>query len=36
LVALFEDSYLGTLHAARVTLIKKDIILDGRIRGELL
>ncbi len=35
LVALFEDSYLCTLHANRVTLMKKDMILARRIRGEI-
>ena len=35
LVALFEDSYLCALHAKRVTLMKKDMILARRIRGEI-
>ncbi len=35
LVALFEDSYLCTLHASRVTLMKKDLILARRIRGDI-
>lgn len=35
IVALFEDSYLCTLHASRVTLMKKDIILARRIRGDI-
>lgn len=35
LIALFEDSYLCTLHASRVTLMKKDMILARRIRGEI-
>ena len=35
LVALFEDSYLCTLHASRVTLMKKDMILARRIRGDI-
>ena len=35
LVALFEDSYLCTLHASRLTLMKKDINLARRIRGDL-
>lgn len=35
LIALFEDSYLCALHAKRVTLMKKDMILARRIRGEL-
>ena len=34
LIALFEDSYLCTLHASRVTLMKKDINLARRIRGD--
>ena len=33
LVGLFEDSYLCALHAKRVTLMKKDMILAKRIRG---
>lgn len=33
LVHLFEDSYLLTLHAGRVTLFPKDIQLARRIRG---
>jgi histone H3 len=33
LVALFEDSYLCALHANRVTLMKKDLNLARRIRG---
>uniref|UniRef100_A0A8C5PHG3 Core Histone H2A/H2B/H3 domain-containing protein n=1 Tax=Leptobrachium leishanense TaxID=445787 RepID=A0A8C5PHG3_9ANUR len=33
LVRLFEDSYLCTLHAKRVTLYVKDIQLARRIRG---
>lgn len=35
IVALFEDSYLCTLHASRVTLMKKDITLARRIRGDI-
>lgn len=35
LIALFEDSYLCALHAKRVTLMQKDMILARRIRGEL-
>jgi histone H3 len=35
IVALFEDSYLCTLHASRVTLMKKDMILARRIRGDI-
>jgi histone H3 len=34
LVALFEDSYLCALHAKRVTLMKKDMVLARRIRGD--
>lgn len=33
LVRLFEDSYLCSLHARRVTLYVKDIQLARRIRG---
>lgn len=33
LVHLFEDAYLLTLHAGRVTLFPKDIQLARRIRG---
>jgi histone H3 len=35
LVSLFEDSYLCTLHAKRVTLMPKDMQLARRIRGEI-
>ena len=35
LVGLFEDAYLCTLHAKRVTLMPKDIQLARRIRGPL-
>ena len=34
LVALFEDSYLCALHAKRVTLMRKDMNLARKIRGE--
>lgn len=34
LIALFEDSYLCALHAKRVTLMRKDMNLARRIRGE--
>ncbi|EIM20575.1 histone H3, partial [Wallemia mellicola CBS 633.66] len=34
LVHLFEDSYLCTLHAKRVTLMQQDIRLARRIRGQ--
>lgn len=33
LVHLFEDAYLLTLHARRVTLFPKDVQLARRIRG---
>ena len=35
LIGLFEDSYLCSLHAKRVTLMKKDMTLARRLRGEL-
>ena len=35
LVGLFEDSYLCALHAKRVTLMKKDMTLARRLRGDL-
>ena len=34
MVTLFEDSLLCTLHAKRVTLMPKDMVLARRIRGE--
>jgi histone H3 len=34
LVGLFEDSYLCALHAKRVTLMRKDMNLARRIRGD--
>jgi len=34
LVHLFEDSYLCTVHAKRVTLMQKDLQLARRIRGK--
>lgn len=34
LVALFEDSYLCTTHAKRVTISSRDLHLARRIRGE--
>ena len=34
LVTLFEDSMLCTVHAKRVTLMPKDMLLARRIRGE--
>ena len=36
LVGLFEDSYLCALHAKRVTLMKKDMTLARRLRGDLI
>lgn len=33
LVGLFEDAYLCTLHAKRVTLMSQDLYLAKRIRG---
>jgi len=35
LVSLFEDAYLCTIHAKRVTLMPKDMQLARRIRGPL-
>ena len=32
--ALFEDAYLCSMHAKRVTLMDRDIALARRIRGE--
>jgi len=34
LVYLFQDSYLCTIHAKRVTLMQKDMQLARRIRGK--
>eukprot|EP00388_Colpodella_angusta_P023197 GDKJ01059235.1.p1 GENE.GDKJ01059235.1~~GDKJ01059235.1.p1 ORF type:complete len:149 (-),score=30.95 GDKJ01059235.1:656-1102(-) len=34
MVALFEDTNLCALHAKRVTIMQRDIILARRIRGE--
>lgn len=34
LVSVFEDAYLCTLHAKRVTLMVRDIQLARRIRGD--
>ncbi|KAF8966450.1 hypothetical protein BDZ97DRAFT_1756591 [Flammula alnicola] len=34
LVALFEDTNLAALHAKRVTIMPRDIILARRLRGE--
>ena len=36
LVGLFEDSNLCAIHAKRVTIFPKDILLARRIRGERL
>ena len=36
LVSLFEDSYLCALHAKRVTLMKKDMTLARRLRGDFI
>ena len=35
LIGLYEDSFLCALHAKRVTLMRKDMILARRLRGEL-
>lgn len=35
LVRLFEDAYLCTLHAKRVTLQRKDLQLAKKIRGDM-
>ncbi len=35
IVSLFEDAYLCTIHAKRITLMPKDIQLARRIRGPL-
>ncbi|KAF8898119.1 histone 3, partial [Gymnopilus junonius] len=34
LVSLFEDTNLAAIHAKRVTIMPKDIILARRLRGE--
>lgn len=34
IIGLFEDSYLCTMHAKRVTLFQNDIALARRIRGD--
>ena len=34
LVGLFEDTNLCAIHAKRVTIVPKDMILARRIRGE--
>ena len=35
LVGIFEDSNLCAIHGKRVTIMKKDIMLTRRIRGEI-
>ena len=35
LIGLFEDSYLCALHAKRVTLMRKDIRLARKLRGDV-
>ena len=35
LIGLFEDSYLCALHAKRVTLMKKDMRLARKLRGDI-
>lgn len=34
LVSLFEDTNLCAVHGNRVTIMKKDVVLARRIRGE--
>ena len=34
LVGMFEDTNLCAIHAGRVTVMKKDMLLARRIRGE--
>jgi histone H3 len=36
LVSLFEDSNLCAIHAKRITIMPKDILLARRLRGELI
>ena len=36
LVGLFEDSYLCALHAKRTTLMKKDMTLARKLRGDFI
>ena len=36
LVGLFEDTNLCAVHGKRVTIMKKDVVLARRIRGEAL
>lgn len=35
LVGLFQDAYLATLHAKRVTILPKDLSLARKIRGNM-
>lgn len=35
IIGLFEDTNLCTIHAKRVTIMPKDILLARRIRGEI-
>ena len=34
LVALFEDANLAAIHAKRVTIMPKDMLLSLKVRGE--
>jgi histone H3 len=34
LVGLFEDTQLCAIHASRITVMERDILLAQRIRGE--
>ena len=36
IIGLFEDSYLCALHAKRITLMKKDMNLARRLRGDYM
>ena len=36
LIGLFEDSCLCALHARKITLMKKDISLSRRLRGDFI
>ena len=36
LIGLFEDSFLCALHAKRVTLMKKDMTLARKLRGDFI
>lgn len=35
LVGLFEDTNLAAIHAKRVTIMPRDIILARKLRGEI-